>query len=84
VLDERNDLLRQAAGHFAGVSDREASRRIREALSRYREGRWRRDRVEALCPQQHAGKLVASLWALLKTKDSLPSERLIRAVLARS
>jgi hypothetical protein len=84
VLDERDALLIEAAKFYPGASDREIARQLRTALSTYRNGRWRRDRVEALCPVQHKGKLMQVLWCLLKTRDAIPGERLIRAVLARA
>jgi hypothetical protein len=83
-LDERDRYLREAARHFSGLSQRETARLLRSRLSVYRDGRWRRDRSELTCPVQHRGKLTAVLWSLLKTRDSLPSERLIRFVLSRS
>jgi hypothetical protein len=84
MIDERDALLRDAAAHYPGLSDREVARRLRTALVTYQNGRWRRDRVENLCPPQHAGKLMALCWAMLKTRDHVPSERTIRAVLARA
>jgi hypothetical protein len=82
-LDERNAYLVEAARHFPGASDREVARRLRIALLRYREGAWRRDRSEALCPERHRGKLAAVLWCVLRVADRVPSERLIRLVLSR-
>jgi hypothetical protein len=35
----------------------------------------RRDRIEATCPMQHRGKLVQSLWMILKTLDAIPCDR---------
>jgi len=58
ALDERDRYLIEAARHFPGASGREISRRLRIALLRYREGAWRRTRVEALCPPRHAGRVV--------------------------
>ena len=85
LIDERNRLLTEAARRFyPGASDREIARQLRAALSRYRDGRWRRDRSLPTCPAQHQGKLTALLFCLLKTRDALPSERLIRLVLAAS
>ena len=85
----RPSLARNTQGQTAtgpestpGLSDRECARRLRTALLRYREGAWRRTRSEALCPPHHAGKLTAVLWMVLKVADRVPSERLIRAVLA--
>jgi hypothetical protein len=49
AIDERDRYLIEAARHFPGASDRETARRLPIALLRYREGAWRRTRVEALC-----------------------------------
>jgi hypothetical protein len=84
LIAERDRLLIAAAAFYAGASDREIARRLRTALRRYREGRWRRDRSEPTCPAHHAGKLTAVLWSLLKSRDSIPSERLVRLVLSRA
>src|SRR5262245_52485702 len=83
LLDERDHLFRKAAARFCvGMSDRQAAAMLRTALSRYRNGRWQRDRAEATCPVQHKGKLTEALWLLLKTRDAIPSERSVRAALA--
>jgi hypothetical protein len=82
LIDERDALLREAARFYPGVSDREVARQVRIALLRYRACRWRRECSETTCP--HAGRLDALLWAILKTRDVVPSDRLIRLVLARS
>lgn len=82
VLDERGKLLVEAARFYPGLSNREAARQLHTALSRYRDGRWRRDCSEALCPPQHRGKLIATLWMILKTRDVLVAERTIRRALA--
>jgi hypothetical protein len=82
LLDERDKLLIEAARFFPGASDREIARRLHSALSTYRDGRWRRDRAEALCPVQHKGKLMQTLWMILKTRDHVPSEMTIRRALA--
>jgi hypothetical protein len=65
------------------MSDRAAARYIHVTLDRYRAGRFRRDRNEALCPPRLAGRIDALMWTVLKVRDRLVSERLIRAVLAR-
>jgi hypothetical protein len=83
-IDERDALLREAARRFcAGMSDRQAAAYLRVALLRYREGRWRRTRTEIWNPHA-ADRLDAVLWRLLRTREAIPSERLIRAVLSRS
>jgi hypothetical protein len=81
---ERDKLLVEAAKYFPGASDCEIARRLHIALVRYRNGRWRRDGSEATCPVQHCGKLMQALWCLLKTRDAIPGERTIRAVLSRT
>jgi hypothetical protein len=81
AIDERDHFLRAAAAHFPACSDREVARRLRIALLRYQTGAWRRDRVENLCPPQHAGKLTAVLWMILRVKDYTPSEATIRRAL---
>ena len=78
MICERDTLLREAAKYFPGASDREAARQLRIALSRYRDGRWRRDRSEATCPVQNQGKLTALLYPLLRTRDHVPSVMTIR------
>jgi hypothetical protein len=83
-IDERDALLRQAARFYPGCSDREVARRLRVALLTYQTGRWRRTRADLTCPKEHAGKLAGVLWAILKVRDFVPSERLIRAVLSRA
>jgi hypothetical protein len=81
-IDERRVLLRAAAAHFPGMSDREVARRLRASLVTYQNGRWRRDRIENLCPPKHTGKLAATLWMILRVRDHAPSERSIRRTLA--
>ena len=82
-LDERDRYLAVAAGFFPGASDREVARRLRTALLRYREGRWRRSRADLTCPHERE-RIEAMLWMLLKVRDHVPSERLIRMVLGRT
>ena len=82
LIDERDALLREAARFFPGLSHREVARRLRSALSIYRNGRWQRDCSEATCPIQHRDKLTAILWGILKTRDALVSDRTIRRALA--
>jgi hypothetical protein len=82
--DERDHFLRAAADRFCtGMSDRAAATHLRAKLARYRENGWRRDRSNALCPPRLAGRIDALMWCVLKVRDQVPSERLIRLVLAR-
>jgi hypothetical protein len=84
-INERDRYLMEAARFYPNASgDREIARQLRTALLNYRNGRWRRDRAEALCPPQHKGKLVQTLWCLLKTRDAIPGDRTVRAVLTRA
>ena len=82
-LDERDKLLVEAARFFPGMSHREIARELRSALSKYRDGRWRRDRAAATCPAKHRGKLLQTLWLIFKTLDAIPGETTIRRALSR-
>lgn len=82
LIDERAKLLIVAARFYPGLGRREVARKLCAALSIYRGGRWRRDYAEATCPEQHQGKLTATLWMILKTQDVPISERTIRRALA--
>jgi hypothetical protein len=81
LRSERDHLLRAAAKFYPGCSEREIARQLRIALLTYRNGRWRRDRTEATCPEQHRGKPVQMLWCVLKVRDAVPSEMTIRRAL---
>lgn len=82
-LDERDRYLIEAARFYPGLSHREVARQVRIAVLRYKTGRWRRTGSELRCP--HDGeRLDALLWCLLRVRDRVPSERLIRSVLADS
>jgi hypothetical protein len=51
LLDERDRYLRECARLYcSGMSDRQAASWLQTKLSRYREGAFRRDRSEPLCP----------------------------------
>jgi hypothetical protein len=82
ALAERDRLLRAAADRYCtGMSDRAAAAMLYVKLTRYREGRFRRSRAEPTCPLQHLGRLDALLWAILRNRDHIPSERSIRRIL---
>jgi hypothetical protein len=83
LISERNALIRDAAKFYPGFKDREIARQLLIALTRYRNSRWQRDRIEATCPPQHKGKLVQVLWLILKTIDAIPGDRTVRAALAQ-
>lgn len=79
----RDHLLRTAADRFcAGMKHRPAAAMLRSKLIRYREGAWRRDRVEVQCPDRHRGTVTELLWTILKIRDVVPGDRTIRAALA--
>jgi hypothetical protein len=80
LLDERGRLIIEAAKFFPGASDREIARRLRSELSKYSNGRFRRDRSDT-CPIQHRGKLTEVLYLLLRVHDHVPSEMTIRRAL---
>ena len=81
--DERDHFLRAAADRYCvGMSDRAAAAMLYTKLRRYREGAWRRDRAEALCPARHRGTINELMWCVLRVRNRLVGERLIRAVLA--
>ena len=84
AINRRDALLAEAAKFYPGLSHRETARQLRSALIRFREGRWRRDRSEATCPEHHAGKLPELLWRPLRVRDAAPSARTIRLVLSRT
>ena len=81
AIATRDALLIEASRHFPGLSAREVGRRLHVALARYQQGRWRRSRADLVCPHQPE-RLEAVLWAILRCRDHIVSERLIRAVLA--
>jgi hypothetical protein len=82
MLDERDRYLREAAKFFPGCSNHEVAAQLHTKLSNYRGGRFRRERVDLTCPVEHKGKLVQTLWCLLKSYDAVPAARTIRRVLA--
>lgn len=85
AINQRDRLLRQAADRFcAGMTDRAAAAMLHTKIARYRSGAWRRDAAELLCPVRYRGTITELLWCLLKVRDAVPSERLIRMVLSRS
>jgi hypothetical protein len=71
----RDDLLRQTARTFwPDASATEQARQLSDALARYRDGRWRHDRVAVECPHP-VGALTAHLWRLLRHRDRAIGKR---------
>jgi hypothetical protein len=73
-INERDALIRAAARFYPGASEREIARRLHFELSKYRNGRFRRDQAEYTCPAPHRGKLVELLYCMLRVQDRVPSE----------
>ena len=85
AIDERDHFLRAAAARYcAGMSDRAAAVYLRTKIARYREGAFRRDRVEVRCPDRWRGTITELLWCVLKVRDAVPSERLVRGKLSQA
>jgi hypothetical protein len=83
--DERDRYLVEAADRYCiGMSDNAAADYLLVRLARYRETAWRKDGVEALCPARHRGSITEFFWMVLKSRDRLPGERLVREVLRAS
>jgi hypothetical protein len=82
ALGERDRWLAEAASRFLpGWSARAASRRLHEALSRYKLGAWRRERTSETVPLRRRGHLEGHFWMILRARDHVPSERTIRAAI---
>jgi hypothetical protein len=79
AIDERDRLMSEAVAMFMpGISSRRAAHRLHDALVRYACGAWRRERAAPSCPLRHAGRIEAMLWEILRVRDHIPSERVIR------
>jgi hypothetical protein len=85
AIHERDRLLAEAASSFLpGLTIAAAARELRTRLLRYREGGWRRHRTEAECPAGLRGRFQEYFWRVLKTRDAVPSLRLIWGAIAAS
>jgi hypothetical protein len=83
--DERDRFLVAAADRYCiGLSDNAAAEYLVVRLTRYRETAWRKDCAEAQCPARHRGTITEFFWMVLKSRDRLPGERLVREVLRAS
>ena len=83
--DERDRYLVEAADRYCvGMSDNAAADYLVAGLTRFRETAWRNDGAEALCPPRHRGTIREFFWMVLKSRDRLPGERLVREVLRAS
>jgi hypothetical protein len=83
--DERDRYLIAAADRYCiGMSDNAAADYLVVRLARYAETAWRKEYAEALCPARHRGIITELFWMILKSRDRVPSERLVREVLRAS
>ncbi|MGY4294230.1 hypothetical protein ACVWXN_002325 [Bradyrhizobium sp. i1.4.4] len=85
--DERDRYLIAAADKYcARLSDNAAAELLVAKLSLYRVTAWQRDRDcdEVLCPLRHRNTIREFFWMILKARDRLPGERLVREVLRAS
>lgn len=83
ALARRDELIRTAAARFLPeMSARSAAAALHAALARYSGLGWRRDRIEVKCPARHVGRITEWCWMILKMRDHVPSERVIRRALA--
>ncbi|QHO78204.1 hypothetical protein ACH79_42115 [Bradyrhizobium sp. CCBAU 051011] len=64
------------------MSERSAAAELHRELARYSALAWRRDRTEVQCPARHVGRITEACWSILKLRDQVPSERVIRRALA--
>jgi hypothetical protein len=79
ALDERDRLLSECAARFMpDQSARAAAHRLHLALSNYQLGPWRRERTSSAPPAHRCDRLDGFCWRILRARDHLPSERVIR------
>ena len=84
LIDKRDALLIEIARRFyPGLLHRETAHRLRQRWLIFRSGPWRRTWTELRGPHDPE-RLDAALWSLLRMRDAIPSERLIRIVLAQA
>ncbi|CUU17585.1 hypothetical protein CDS [Bradyrhizobium sp.] len=79
-------MIAAADKYCARLSDNAAAELLVAKLSLYRVTAWQRDRDcdEALCPLRHRNTIREFFWMILKARDRLPGERLVREVLRAS
>ena len=76
-------LLDLAAQHFAGLpSLRAKARAILTAALRYQTSGWRHDRHAMTCPPHRVGTPQGLIWQALKAWPDLPSDTVLRDLLA--
>ena len=83
ALARRDELIREAVERFfPGASGHEAARLLHQALGRYACAAWQRERSAAECPARHVGRLSELCFHILRAVDRVPSEPLIRKIIA--
>lgn len=85
AVQQRDQLLvGLAAQHFAGLSSvRATARVILTAAGRYQASGWLRDRQAVTCPRPPES-VEGMFWAALKAWPDLPSDTVIRNLLANT
>ena len=83
VLERDRLLLDLAAQHFADLrAIRAKARAILTAATRYQASGWRHEQHATSCPTHRIGKPEALIWQALKASPSLPSDTVLRDLLA--
>jgi hypothetical protein len=83
LLERRDDVLRtMATQFFTGQPQAAQADAIHAALNRYSAGAWLRERTMDACPSRHVGTVAGSCWTVLRLRDSVPSARHVRRILA--
>lgn len=83
MLDQRDELLRAIANQFyAGLTVSAQATAIEAALTRYAAAGWRSDRMLEACPVKREADATGLCWAILRVRDTVPSARHIRRILA--
>ena len=85
ILTERDRLVCEAAEEFWPLETRsEQARNLYQNWARYAASAWPRERALDRVPARRVGSVEARLWAIMRVKDHVISERSIRALLAAS
>ena len=85
ALDQRDRILREAAGRFyGGLPVAAQAQHLHVQLTRYSATAWVRERAFEACPDCRRGMIDELLWRALRHHDRVLSARSIRDILARS
>ena len=85
ILDRDRLLLDLAARHFGALSSvRAKARAILTAARRYEVTGWHHDQHATTCPPHRIGKPEALIWQVLKASPGLPSDTVLRNLLANT